>query len=366
MNICECGNPANDNGTTCQRCDALHELGLKAGATDAEVKSAHRLYVKAWHPDRFPGDEKSKSAAQEKLKSINAAYEFLTSLSSKRGQTYRPKTAAPPAQPQEPTQQNQNSAKQSPPAGGRSQESPPKANNGGQTPPPPPPYGTPRPSQPQNWPSPGPAVTPRRPDWTSSQGFKTFLRYAAIICAVSFGKLFWYNFDAKPTENAYTKTYDQQRAKALRDLDSPKYLSIPVTPTAPMKAKPSGEFDGKTPSSGTRANPQSGFYDMGVDSFKEKDYVSARMLFTLACDAGEMKACNYLGYLYAQGLGGDQDREKARDVYQKACGQGTLSSCASLGSLYQDAGNGDEARNYFQKACNGGLAESCKLLRAVP
>jgi TPR repeat protein len=183
---------------------------------------------------------------------------------------------------------------------------------------------------------------------------------------VSFGKLFWYNFDAKPTENAYTKTYDQQRAKALRDLDSPKYLSIPVTPTAPMKAKPSGEFDGKTPSSGTRANPQSGFYDMGVDSFKEKDYVSARMLFTLACDAGEMKACNYLGYLYAQGLGGDQDREKARDVYQKACGQGTLSSCASLGSLYQDAGNGDEARNYFQKACNGGLAESCKLLRAVP
>jgi hypothetical protein len=59
---------------------------------------------------------------------------------------------------------------------------------------------------------------------------------------VSFGKLFWHNFDAKPTENAYTKAYDQQRAKALRDLDSPKYLSIPVTPTAPMKAKPLGEL----------------------------------------------------------------------------------------------------------------------------
>ena len=121
------------------------------------------------------------------------------------------------------------------------------------------------------------------------------------------------------------------------------------------------------PSSGTDSNPRSGSaYDLGRESYNHKDYVSARLLFTQACDAGEMKACNYLGYLYAQGLGGDQDREKARDVYQKACGQGTLSSCASLGSLYQDAGNGDEARNYFQKACNGGLAESCKLLRAVP
>jgi len=365
MNTCVCGNPASGNGTTCQRCDALHELGLKAGATDAEVKTAHRLYVKAWHPDRFPGDEKSKSAAQEKLKSINAAYEFLTSPSSKRGQTYRPKPAAPPPQPQEPTQQNQNSAKQSPPAGGRSHESRPKANNGGQTPPPPPPYGTPRPSQPQNSPNPWPPVTPRRPDWISSQGFKTFLRYAAIICAVSFGKLFWHNFDAKPTDNAYTKAYDQQRAKALRDLDSPKYLTVPVTPTAPMKDKPLGEFNGKKPNSGTKANPQSGLYDMGVDSFQKKDYVSARFLFAQVCNAGDMKACNYLGFLYARGLGGDQDQDKARDVYQKACDQGTLTSCASLGSLYQDAGNFDEARNYFQKACDGGVAQSCRLLRGV-
>jgi len=91
MDTCACGNPASLNGTTCRRCDALHELGLKAGATDAEVKAAHRLYVKAWHPDRFPGDEKSKNAAQEKLKSINSAYEFLSSPSSKNGQPYRPK-----------------------------------------------------------------------------------------------------------------------------------------------------------------------------------------------------------------------------------------------------------------------------------
>ena len=104
---------------------------------------------------------------------------------------------------------------------------------------------------------------------------------------------------------------------------------------------------------------------MGRDSYKNKDYAGARVLFTVACDDGEMKACNYLGYLYAQGLGGDQDRVKARDVYQKACDQGTLSSCASLGSLYQDSGNKDDARKYFQKACDGGVNEACNLLRGI-
>jgi TPR repeat protein len=182
---------------------------------------------------------------------------------------------------------------------------------------------------------------------------------------VGFSRLLWQTFDTKPTENAYTKAYDQQRAKALRDLDSPKYLTVPVTPTASMKAKPLGEFDGKKPNSGTKVNPQSGLYDMGVDSFKKKDYVSARFLLTQACDAGEMKACNYLGYLYAKGLGGTQDTETARDIYQEACDHGTMSSCASLGSLYQDSGNKDEARKYFKKACDGGLTESCSFLHGV-
>lgn len=80
MNTCECGNPANAFSTACLRCSALYELGLKSGATDAEIKSAYRLYVKAWHPDRFPGDEQSKNAAQEKLKKINFAYSYLKYL----------------------------------------------------------------------------------------------------------------------------------------------------------------------------------------------------------------------------------------------------------------------------------------------
>ena len=120
------------------------------------------------------------------------------------------------------------------------------------------------------------------------------------------------------------------------------------------------------PSSGSDSNPRSGSaYDLARERYNHKDYVGARLLFTQACDAGGMKACNYLGYLYARGLGGDQDREKARDVYQKACDHGIMSSCASLGSLYQDAGNKDDARKYFKKACDGGVNESCNLLRGI-
>jgi curved DNA-binding protein CbpA len=132
MQSCACGNLADGNGTMCHRCAALYELGLGPGATDAEVKAAYRLYVKAWHPDRFPGDEKSKIAAQEKLKNINAAYDYLTSSSSK-GQTYRPK-AAP--QPHEPNQQRQGSTRQPPPGEGRSQASSPKQGTDRVVPPP--------------------------------------------------------------------------------------------------------------------------------------------------------------------------------------------------------------------------------------
>jgi len=117
--------------------------------------------------------------------------------------------------------------------------------------------------------------------------------------------------------------------------------------------------------------------NQAIALFNRKQYKEARPLFEQACNGtddngfkyvgfdGEMKACNYLGYLYAQGLGGAHNTKKARDIYQRACDQGMLSSCASLGSLYQDAGDDDNARSHFQKACNGGVTEACDLLRGI-
>jgi eukaryotic-like serine/threonine-protein kinase len=106
-------------------------------------------------------------------------------------------------------------------------------------------------------------------------------------------------------------------------------------------------------------------YDQGKSAYDRKQYADARTLFSQACDGGEPRACNYLGYLYAQGLGGARDTEKARGIYQQACDQRNLASCASLGSLYQDTGNNSQARTYFKKACDGGLAEGCTLLHGA-
>ena len=59
------------------RCYEL--LGLAPGATVEELKAAHRDLVKVWHPDRFAHDPRLQQKAQEKLKELNEAYEFLTS-----------------------------------------------------------------------------------------------------------------------------------------------------------------------------------------------------------------------------------------------------------------------------------------------
>ena len=103
-------------------------------------------------------------------------------------------------------------------------------------------------------------------------------------------------------------------------------------------------------------------YEQGKSAFDNKDYTQARTRFTEACDGGELKACNYLGYLYAQGFGGTQDSETAHKIYQYACEQENLASCASLGSMYQDDQKYAEARKYFNKACDGKLYDACKYL----
>lgn len=52
-------------------------LGLKPGASLAEVKQAYRALAKLWHPDRFAHDLRLKQRAEEKIKSLNEAYQQL-------------------------------------------------------------------------------------------------------------------------------------------------------------------------------------------------------------------------------------------------------------------------------------------------
>ncbi|MBD2354221.1 DnaJ domain-containing protein [Tolypothrix sp. FACHB-123] len=58
--------------------DSYAILGLKPGASQAQVKQAYRNLIKTWHPDRF-GDPEEKQIAEEKIKKINVAYNHLKS-----------------------------------------------------------------------------------------------------------------------------------------------------------------------------------------------------------------------------------------------------------------------------------------------
>ncbi len=52
-------------------------LEIKPGASPEEVKQAYRKLVKEWHPDRFPDQPQRHQQAEEKIKQINEAYEYL-------------------------------------------------------------------------------------------------------------------------------------------------------------------------------------------------------------------------------------------------------------------------------------------------
>src|SRR5262249_10484742 len=60
----------------------LRVLGLAHGATEQTIKEAYRDLVKVWHPDRFGTDPRLRQKAEEKLRELNSAFEYL--------QNYRP------------------------------------------------------------------------------------------------------------------------------------------------------------------------------------------------------------------------------------------------------------------------------------
>lgn len=73
-----------------KKSEALNILGLQNGATEDEIKRAHRKKVIENHPDRFTDPQKKKEA-EEKTKLINEARDVLQS--GKWDPEYGPRTA---------------------------------------------------------------------------------------------------------------------------------------------------------------------------------------------------------------------------------------------------------------------------------
>lgn len=55
-------------------------LGVSEDATEEEIKTAYRLLVKKYHPDRYEHGSREQAEAAEKLKEINAAYDMVTKI----------------------------------------------------------------------------------------------------------------------------------------------------------------------------------------------------------------------------------------------------------------------------------------------
>jgi len=57
------------------RCTEI--LGLGPGASKEEVEQAYRDLANVWHPDRFANNPRLQEKAEEKLKEINSAYQYI-------------------------------------------------------------------------------------------------------------------------------------------------------------------------------------------------------------------------------------------------------------------------------------------------
>jgi DnaJ-domain-containing protein 1 len=62
---------------------ALELLGLRAGASDAEISAAYRHLAQIYHPEKVAGlAPEFQALAERKMRGINAAYELLKGYNS--------------------------------------------------------------------------------------------------------------------------------------------------------------------------------------------------------------------------------------------------------------------------------------------
>lgn len=78
-NTCACGRLAESFGGLCDRCVALQTLGLDMHASEAQIESNYRSMAEIWHHNRSQSDPILRREAEDKIREIKAAHEYLTS-----------------------------------------------------------------------------------------------------------------------------------------------------------------------------------------------------------------------------------------------------------------------------------------------
>ena len=79
-------------------------LEIEPGASKDDIKQAYKDLAKVWHPDRFSEVLRLQKKAEDKLKRINTAYEFLKSYQPHAAQTQakpQPQANQPKAEPKQ-------------------------------------------------------------------------------------------------------------------------------------------------------------------------------------------------------------------------------------------------------------------------
>lgn len=96
-----------------------------------------------------------------------------------------------------------------------------------------------------------------------------------------------------------------------------------------------------------------------------KDDAKAAPLYQRACSAGEMTACNRLGWFHNNAHGVPLDLARAKDLYTQACDAGLMAACDNLGWMLRAdtaAPNVARALKLFKDACDANVASACNNL----
>lgn len=164
-------------------------LEIRRGASIEEVKRAYRDMAQVWHPDRYAHNPRLRAKAEEKLKTLNEAYQRISTY-TERTSTH---TSGPAKNPQPPPTSN--------PSTGSSARTEPRETK-------PPPNTSPPP------PKPPPTSTPTRPTSAGQTSNRTGCIVAAIVVLVIIILIVASQQD-RATSEAVSPTRLQQQTQSL-------------------------------------------------------------------------------------------------------------------------------------------------------